>query len=263
MEIIDSIPLVAVIFLLGYGFLKILTGLRSEGVHYILKGIDVAVLCFVAWFALTTADAFSSILVGKGVEASWNSLSNDGVVGNLATTGEKVRDWFVWESKVEGILALTIVFQPLASMVSAGTLPWRLLMSYSLFWIWGTYYVSMIMRYAWPPMLTIGATLLTVPHLRRIGAPLYALALVYGPALVLCANVAAAALNNPNLSGVPSPDLFSFDLDYFINILSKMESAAKAVFEAATKIMIIHIVAGGVSAGVSGALGGPGIRLRA
>jgi len=261
MEIIDSIPLAAVIFLISYGFLKILTGLRPEGTRYLIRGAEVGVWCFIAWFALTAADTFSSLLVGKSVETSWNTLHS--VVGNLATTGEKVRDWFVWESKVEGILASTIVLQPLASMVNAGTLPWRLLMSYSLFWLWGTYYVALIMRYVWSSILTIGATLITVPRLKRIGAPLYALALVYGPALVLCANIAAGALSNPDLNSVPPPSLFSFDLDYFINVMGKMENAAKAVFKAATEIMIVHIVAGGVSAGVSGALGGPGIRLRA
>lgn len=258
MEINEVVPALAVGILLSYALLKWALGLRAEAAYYLWVAMEVGAWVFVAWAALQLADMTSRAIAGMGVEASWNALASK--APSLAALAEKVRDWIFWEAKAEAYLILSIILQPFASWLNAATSVPRFLMLISVAVVYGTYFVAEILRPYWPVLMTLGATLITVPRLRSIGAPLYAFVLVYGPALVVMSNAAGAALASMPIPPPPNP--FPFDLGRILTAVQDMEKAGYAVYECAVRLMVGHAVAGALSVAVSGALGGPGIRLR-
>ena len=259
--IIDTIPGVVVLVLFTYGLIKLLMGLRAEALHWWFMAAEVGFWIWVAYTALNLANQVGEEF-SLTIEGSWQSLGND--IHYLNKLHEKVLDWLFYEAKVEAVLQATIILSPLANTLNAITFPWKLLLTYSLSFILGGYFLGLLMLPYYQAFVTVGATLLVVPRLRQLGAPLYSAYLVYGPTFLLISRAARDALNNPAVTAVP-PSYEWWNLgnpDLLINIASKMAQASLVIFQTAIHIMAALVIAGALSLAVSGALGGPGIRLR-
>ena len=260
--IIDGFPVAAVLIALGYALLKYVTGQKGEAAHYFFKGAEVFVWVMVPYLALNIADTFLKNEFSLTVEGSWKALGND--IHYLDSLHRKALDWLFYEAKVEAILQATIILAPLANTLNAATFPWKMVLTYSISFILGAYFLALLILPYYGALLTIGASLLTVPEIRQLGAPLYSVYLVYGPTFLLIARAARDALKNPAVAAVP-PSANWWDLgnpDLLINVASKMSQASLVIFQTAVHIMAGLVIAGAISLAVSGALGGPGIRFR-
>ncbi|RLE79181.1 MAG: hypothetical protein DRJ52_08955 [Thermoprotei archaeon] len=201
---------------------------------------------------------------------AWQRLKE--VSKNFLNLHQKCVDWIFFEASVKSFLYATIIAAPIANVVDSACTTWRMILTWSSSFLLSIYVVSVIMSQYYDIMLIIGSALIPcdLMRLRQIGATLYAIPVIYGPALYIWSFYAGKALANPDVSNVPSVTSFKFDLsninpintvNFITNISSKMANAAYEVYFVAIGSILGFAVVGALCVALARVLGGPGVRL--
>jgi len=304
MEIIlDWIPGLAISFFAVLGLIHFIFGRRSEAMRDFEAAAWIVVCVGAVYLMLNTADnvthsvfstaGFSIGEPGEGVlvKSSWDMLSEKAKV--FFKAHEYCRQWVLYVDSLRSVLCFTVILSPLSDVIGSAT-GWSRAWLFAGSWTFlGMYFLAKILCFPglFSILITFGATLTTVPSLRRVGAWMFALALTYGPALVFLANVTGSALEKapapPGVvkycSGCSSTSVSSYDIlkylvnesentpepkevvyspDIVINVAGKCADAAYAFAPAIVACVIGVIIAGALSRSIANAIGGTGVGLR-
>lgn len=221
---------------------------------------------------LVNATERSAYNFESSIVFAWQRLTE--VSKNFLKLMQKCADWMLWKASVTATLYASIIASPLGNVVDAACSPWETILRYSYWILFTAYVAAVILAQYYEICLVVGAALVPIDfmRLRSIGAVLYSIVLVYGPALYIWSYYAGRALANPDVANVPQLRL---SLDTLGNLLSnplntasfvtdiagKMARAAFEVYFVAVGTILGFSVAGALCIAVARVLGGPGARL--
>ena len=307
----DWVPGLATCFFVVLGLIHFIFGRRTEAFQNFESAAWVVICIGLVYLALNIADNVvysvsvmaehplskpSENSTGIVIRSTWESLSKDAEIFYKAH--EYCRQWVLYVDSLRSVLCFTVILSPLSDVIGSAT-GWSRAWLFAGSWTFlGMYFLSKILCFPglFSILITFGATLTTVPSLRKVGAWMFALALTYGPALVFLANVTASALEKApappgvvkycakcscspmNVSsydilkylvneteGMPEPKEvveYGFSPDIVVNVAGKCADAAYAFAPAIVACVIGVIIAGALSRSLANAIGGTGVGLR-
>jgi len=267
----------AVIFL-GLGLVELVIGDKNHAKHYFRQCFFVLAWVWAIYMALYIADQVYaqtelSAYYSGTVKGAWDILGEKAEVFNKVVN--RAIEWIQAEYTIETVLRFTIVLDPLADSLRSAASPWLFILSV---FIVPTFTLLTLMTRAlagWGEiLLTIGAGLIPVPKLRRVGAFLFSIYLVYGPLLVMMANYADTILSKtegpiealliPKLSVEDVLRLLAGPTGYFSKIANFNSALAKTAWllaDAFTTATLALTIGSAVAAGLAYAFEGVAARL--
>ena len=231
----------AMIFL-GLGLIELVIGDKNQAKHYFRQCFFVLAWVWAIYMALYIADQvyaqteLASYYSGT-VKGAWDILGEKAKVFNKVVN--RATEWIQAEYTIETMLRFTIVLDPLADSLRSASGPWLFILN--IFVVPTFLFLTLLTRAlaGWGEiLLTIGAGLIPVPKLRKIGAFLFSVYLVYAPLLVMMANYTQTQLDRTEspvtallVPKLTPEDLLKFILGgaggYFLKISSFVSELAK------------------------------------